>query len=444
MTASSATFRIAVIGAGPAGFYTAEALLRASPEIAVDVYDKLPTPFGLVRYGVAPDHPKLKEVAHTFSRIARMPGFSFWGNVEVGADLDLLDLRAAYHAVVIATGAQADRKLQLEGSDLDGVHSATEFVSWYNGHPEFADWDFDLSGETAVVVGQGNVALDVARMLAKPAHTLSRTDVSGPAFDAIARSKVRRIYVVGRGAPERAACTAKELREFLAIPDLTSITLPEELNHTSQDSPVGAIFTLMKERKVTKRKRCYFRFYLKPRWIRRSEEGLEVAFRRGWPAPNGSDDRLTRLNASLVISSIGRRSVPIEAAPFDPLTGTIPNVEGQVLRGRRIERGLFVTGWAKRGPLGTIGSNRADAMETAAHVVAQLPELPVPPNGPDRLRRRVLCAGKQIVDFPQWERLDEEERRRGLPLGKPREKVTDTREMLRICARRGGEPVRAR
>ena len=327
--------------------------------------------------------------------------------------------------------------MDVPGADLDGVWAATELVSWYNGHPDFAHREFDLSGKSAVIIGQGNVALDVARMLLTPPNLLASTDVTHAAWMCLRKSRIQRVHVVGRSAPERAKCTARQLRKFLTIPGCRSIACANELSETPELSPVGAVFKRLSVSQALGEKRCTFRFFLKPVSICKKGADLEVTFEKSLGQDKPAGDNI-RLSAAIVVTSIGRKSKPIDAAPFDPATGTIPNDEGRVVGSHGVVPGLFVTGWVKRGPSGTIGSNRADAAETAGHVVEQLPHLPDPARSREEMVRKVLWKGCQIINFDQWRRLDDVEILRGVKRGKPREKVVDRAEMVRICTSRPG------
>src|SRR6266567_3014082 len=337
----SGPLRVAVVGSGPAGFYAAGALLDADIPVEVDMIERLPTPWGLVRLGVAPDHPKLKTVSRAFERIALKPGFRFFGNVEVGRDLSPGDLTRLYDAVVYTFGAQTDRRLGIPGEDLPGSWSATEFVAWYNGHPDYQELAFDLSVERVVVIGNGNVALDIARMLALTHEEPAPTDATDASIAAIAASPIREIVVVGRRGPAQASFTTPELQEMGELAGADVVVDPRE--------PEG------------KPRRVVLRFFRSPVAILGEErvEGMELvrneldANERAVP----TDERET-LACGLVFRSVGYHGVELPGVVFDAKTGTIPN------EGGRVEPGVYSAGWIKRGPTGVIGTNKKDATET--------------------------------------------------------------------------------
>jgi ferredoxin--NADP+ reductase len=433
MTPAAARYRVAIIGAGPSGFYAAEALLRSGQSASVDMFERLPVPYGLVRFGVAPDHPKLKQVTKVFDRIARMDNFRFFGGVEIGTTLSISALRSCYHAVVIASGASISRQLDVPGERLSGSHQAADFVAWYNGHPEFRHHAFDVSGERAVIIGHGNVALDVARILAKTADELHHTDIAAHALDALAESRIRDIYLVGRGGPQQTRFAAKELQEFAELADCN----PEaELDGFALPAPdacldaeaQAALATLRSFSKPvgTSRRRCIFLFGLAPLSIAGNGRVQHMLFRRqgGDGSPNVAVD------CDLVFSSIGRRTAPISGVPYDEASGVHANIEGRLTVDGTPLAGLYVCGWGKRGPRGTIGTNRACSVETVDHVLADLPRLDEPPAHPESLFGASANRIPHYVDYPGWERIDAEEVARGAAKGKPREKLVALDEMI--------------
>ncbi|HZT53363.1 MAG TPA: FAD-dependent oxidoreductase, partial [Gaiellaceae bacterium] len=348
--------RVAVVGSGPAGFYAAGALLAAEPPVEVDMFERLPTPWGLVRLGVAPDHPKLKTVSRAFERIAEQPGFRFLGNVEVGRDLHHADLVRLYDAVVYAVGAQTDRRLGIPGEDLPGSWAATEFVAWYNGHPDYQQLSFDLDVERAVVIGNGNVALDVARMLALTHAELAPTDATDAAIEAIAASSLREIVVVGRRGPAQASFTTPELQEMGELAGADVVVDPAELEGAQpRDTNAERNLAVLREfaaRPVQGRpRRVVFRFYRSPVAVLGAErvEGVElvrnVLDEHGRAVPTGERELL---ECGLVFRSVGYRGVALPGVPFDPRSGTIPN------EGGRVAPGVYCAGWIKRGPTGVI------------------------------------------------------------------------------------------
>jgi NADPH-dependent glutamate synthase beta subunit-like oxidoreductase len=446
---ASNPLRVAIVGSGPSGFYAAEALLQSEHTTEVDILERLPVPYGLVRYGVAPDHPRLKDVADTYAAIARHPRFSFIGNVSFGTDFTLKELADCYHAVIFATGAATDRRLGIAGEDLQGSHAATSFVGWYNGHPDYRDLEFDLSGESAVIIGQGNVAIDVCRILAKSTDELRKTDIATHALDALAESRIREIHLIGRRGPVQARFTTKELRELGQLsgcdpfvdPDdlLLSETCKSELSDVRE--PVRArnleIFRGFSSRQQEKPKCCRIHFCLSPREARGGHRLEELVLERtrlvgaaGRQEAIGTGETVS-IKAGLMIRSVGYSGLPLDGVPFDEKLGTVPNKDGRVAMTLPNGFPVYVTGWIKRGPTGIIGTNRADSMATVATLLADLPSFGAQP----KLGREAsvaLLAQRSVrsVSFHNWESIDKAEKARGLPLGKPREKFTRISEML--------------
>jgi ferredoxin--NADP+ reductase len=426
--------RIAVIGSGPSGFYVTEALLRAGVPLTVDMFEQLPVPYGLVRFGVAPDHPKLKLVTAAFDRIATTPGFRFIGGVAVGRDVTLNELRESYDAVVLATGADVSRSLGIPGEDLPGSHHAGDFVGWYNGHPDFRDCQFDLGCEAATVIGHGNVALDVARILAKTVDELRRTDIAAHALEVLAESRIREIHVVGRGNPSQAKFTAKELRDFLELDESDASVLsrdvtPDDFTPENPEDPELAeklsLLRAFAQQVSTKRRRCVFRFGLSPLAIGGRGRVEAIAFAQR--ASLGIED----INCGLVFRSVGRRTARLAGIPYNELRGVHANIEGRVADGSSVIAGLYVCGWSKRGPSGTIGTNRGCGMATAEAVIADLPVGGGQrSDGPDALLARLRQRVARIVNYRDWVAIDAAEKRRGVPLGKPREKFVSVADML--------------
>jgi ferredoxin--NADP+ reductase len=435
--------RVAVVGSGPAAFYSAEALLKAATPCQVDMFERLPAPFGLVRYGVAPDHPKLKSVVSVFERIAMVPGFRFFGNVEVGRDVAIDLLRRAYDAVVIATGAGAEQRLDVPGIDLPGCHTATEFVGWYNGHPDYAARSFDLSGRHAIVVGQGNVAVDVCRILARPVAELRRTDIADHALAALAESRVADIQLVGRRGPAQAKFTTRELRELGALPDVAAHAEVRELELNAEsraeledkgnEVPRRNLEVLRDFacRNGDAPRSIRVRFLLAPVRVEGNCRVERLVLQRnrlvGPPfaqqaAPTGEE---ITLPCDLLVSSIGYRGVPIPGVPFDARTATIPHRSGRVLReDGAVMLGLYCVGWIKRGATGVIGTNRACALETVESMLADRESWP---RGEHREPAEFLHG---IVSWQDWLRLDAIEKAHGRIRDRPRVKVTQVDAML--------------
>jgi ferredoxin--NADP+ reductase len=441
--------RVAVVGSGPSGFYAAEALLQAEVVAEVDLLERLPVPYGLVRFGVAPDHARLKAVTQVFEQVAGHERFRFFGNVALGRDVSVEELQARYHAVVVATGAAADRKLGIPGEQLGGVHAASDFVGWYNGHPDCSALRFDLSQEVAVVVGQGNVALDVCRLLAKPVDALRGTDIAEHALDALAASRVREIHLVGRRGPAQARFTHKELRELCGLPGWRVVLEPEalalndasraELDHPDRANEARNLQILnglcagSAEAGLRTIRLHFQRAPVALHGVGRLERVVLEAQRLAGPPfgqraePTG---RLLELEAGLLFRSVGYRSSAIPGLPFDPQAGTVPHREGRVVRGAEPLRGWYVTGWIKRGPTGIIGTNRLDSVETVARLLEDLPELDAPRPGRASLDALLRSRGRTVVGFDGWRAIECAERQRGGERGKPAEKFVHVADML--------------
>lgn len=433
-------FRVAVAGAGPAGFYTAEALLHSDAGIAVDLYDRLPTPYGLVRYGVAPDHPKLKQVTSVFAGIAALPGFRFFGNVAVGTDVSVEVLRRHYHAVVICCGAERDRALGVPGANLPGVHGGMAFVGWYNGHPYQRDLAPDLSGRTAIVLGLGNVALDVARILAKPPEALAQTDIAAHALAALRRSNIGRIIVAARSGPAQARCTEKELREFGSIPDCAS-TAQSGLYQLPPQTGVSSIFEKFSgDVAGTVPRQCHFAFGMRPIAILGDDRVRNVRFAKlpimdGAAQAEAAGGTTIDIAADLVVTCIGSEATLVPGLPYADGQSVISNTRGRVVDTHGgVVPGLYASGWIKRGANGTIGTNRADAVETVACLIADLGALPKPASPINALTGAGTRVAERGISFAQWEWLDQVERNLGSEASKPREKITDVKAMISSLA----------
>ena len=446
--------RVAIVGSGPAGFYAAGQLLaNVDPVVEVDVFDRLPTPWGLVRFGVAPDHPKIKSVTRVFEKTARLPGFRFHGNVEVGADVSHEQLAAAYDAVLYAVGTAGDRKLGIDGEDLPGSHAATEFVAWYNGHPDYADLDFDLSAERAVVIGNGNVALDVARMLALSADELAATDTADHALESLRASSVREIVVLGRRGPVQAAFTNPELRELADLQIADVIVAPEEVELDPLSAAALAEMDVTTRRNVEvladyaklqpagRPRRLELRFLLSPVAIEGDGHVEAIVVERN-EIVLGEDGALRaratgereRIETGLVLRSIGYVGAPLPGVPFDGARSTVLNDAGRVVDPDTREPlpGVYAAGWIKRGPSGVIGTNKKCAQETTNLLLADQAagRLPEPTSTPEELLESLRAAGTRVVDYSGWEAIDAHERSLGEPTGRPRVKLVRRDEML--------------
>ncbi len=449
--------RVALVGSGPAGFYTAEQVLKHEGTHAeVDMFDRLPTPYGLVRFGVAPDHPKIKSVIRVYERTAARPEFRFFGNVEVGTDVTVEELRERYHAVVFAYGTSLDRHLGIPGEDLPGSHSATEFVNWYNAHPDFADRRFDLSCERVVVVGNGNVATDVARMLALTPEELAETDTADHAIEALADCGVKEIVVLGRRGPAQASFTNPEVRELgeMADADIEVDPAEMELDEISRqwlDSDAAdptnrrnvEIFTeFSKRRPEDKNKKIVMRFLRSPVEIQGDGKVERIVVARNELQRDDSGriravdtgERET-IECGMVLRSIGYRGVPIDGVPFDEGRGLIHNQGGRVHDGSgEVVPGLYAVGWIKRGPSGVIGTNKKDAQETVDRLFEDLEaeKLPDPELAVDRGAIESLLAERQPehITFEGWQAIDAAEVEAGKPHGRPRVKFCRVGELV--------------
>src|SRR5262245_27536498 len=383
--------RVAIVGAGPAGFYAADQLLRQDRlAVQVDMLDRLPTPFGLVRFGVAPDHQKIKAVTAAFDKTASHPSFRFYGNIELGKDVTLPDLRAHYHQILFTTGAQTDRRMGIPGEDLAGSHPATEFVAWYNGHPDYRDYRFDLQQERVAVVGVGNVAVDVARILCRTTEELAKTDIADYALEALAASRVRDVYLLGRRGPAQAAFTNPEIKELGELPGADIAAVPDEVEldplsraalEKTPDRATAKKVEILQEyaRRPPsgKPRRLVLRFLVSPVELSGDAAGHVVGMRLVKNAlsatPAGTlqarpTDRHDELPVGLVFRSVGYRGVPLPGVPFHDSWGVILNEKGRVIdpETRQPMPGEYAAGWIKRGPTGVIGTNKPDAAETVA------------------------------------------------------------------------------
>ena len=444
--------RVAVVGSGPSGFYAAEALLKSSLTVQVDMIERLPVPFGLVRFGVAPDHPKLKQPTAIFDQVAQSPNFHFMGNVTVGRDLSVEQLQRTHHAVLFACGAESDRRLGLVNEDLPGSHTATEFVGWYNGHPDYRERQFDLSGDTAVIIGHGNVALDVARILCKPVDQLRTTDIAEHALDVLAGSRVRHVHLIGRRGPAQASFTAKELRELGELPECGVAVASEDLQLGAtcrQELENKSNFNAAKNVEIfrdwstraeePRQKRIHFHFHRSPVALTGTArlEGVTLERNALEGPPHEQASRGTgltsELDCGLLFRSVGYRGVPMPGVPFDAARGVFPNDAGRI----GTMPGLYAVGWIKRGPSGVIGTNRACAVATVQGLLADVPRLDARPRAAAEGLDALLRGGRPtVVSYADWRRIDEEERRRGAAGGKPREKITRVSDMLSVAGLR--------
>lgn len=470
MTATLGTsdnpLRVAVIGSGPSGFYAAEHLQEQDGRaIQVDMYDRLPTPFGLVRGGVAPDHQKIKSVTRVYDRIAGHPEFRFYGNVELGRDLTHEDFVAYYHAIIYAVGARTDRRMGIPREHLPGSHSATEFVGWYNAHPDYRSLGFDLSSRSAVVVGNGNVAMDLARILASPAELLAGTDIAEHALEALGQSGIREIHVLGRRGPAQAAFTNKELKELGELPgvdvivdrgaielDPLSAAQVARTDDRTRDRNLDILREYAERSPSGAGTRIVLHFLVSPVEIVGQDrvEGLVMAHNELYESDDGSlrarsTDERTTLSAGLVFRAIGYQGVPISGVPFDAMSGVIPNEAGRIIDPRTGEPvpGEYVVGWIKRGPRGIIGTNKPDSQETTSMLLADLEagRLEKPDVPSRKVLERLLGERRQdYVSYEDWQLIDLLEQERGRASGdRPRLKFSRVEEMLHALQERKRE-----
>jgi ferredoxin--NADP+ reductase len=430
----------AVVGSGPAGFYTAEALEKAYGEKArIDILDRYPVPYGLIRFGVAPDHQSLKAVSKRYDKVAESAGVDFIGNVCAGRDVSVAELLDLYDAVILAIGAPHDRKLGIPGEDLPGVVGSAEFVGWYNGHPEFADLDPPLDGAHAVVVGAGNVALDCARILSKTRHEFEGSDIVGHALDALDKSAIRTVTILGRRGPHQVAMTPKELGELghleAALPVVDLNDFPPREADEALEPGLRKSVTILREFaniRANKRKSMIFDFFAKPLRIEGEGRAERIVVERTELDEKGSargTGETYEVPASLIITAIGYSTPPIEGVAYDERGGKFLNENG------RIGDRLYAVGWARRGPTGTIGTNRPDGYEVAEQIAAAMPAGGTGEReGAAGLKRLLESRGVMPTDYDDWRKIEESETARARP-GSPREKFVRHEEWLQAIGR---------
>ncbi len=430
---------VAVVGSGPAGFYTAAALLALpDPRVRIDMYERLPTPGGLVRAGVAPDHPKIRSISDQFARIAAHERFRFFGNVEVGTHVTREELLARYDVVVYCVGAPADRTLDVPGENLPGVVAARDFVGWYNGHPDFRDLTFDLAVRHAVVIGNGNVALDVARILVTPPDRLATTDIADHALEALRGSLIEHVMVVGRRGPGQASFTSPELRELAELTGAAVIVDPRQVETVPHEDQLAHVprhnLQILREYAGTRtagRRRLTLRFLASPIEFRGDGRVEAVVLGHNRPAPDGRVVPTCAreiVPAGLVLRAVGYRGVPLPGVPFDDVTGTIPHHDGRVEGGDR----EYVAGWIKRGPNGIIGTNKKDSTDTVHAIAADLVTKPPPLSSvtPEEIETWLRARQPDLVDLAGWAAIEAAEREAGEGSGRPRVKLCGWDELL--------------
>jgi ferredoxin/flavodoxin---NADP+ reductase len=459
--------RVAIVGSGPSGFYAAQHLQKqANLIVQIDMFDRLPTPFGLVRGGVAPDHQTIKSVTKVYDKIAAEPNFRFYGNVEIGKDIRHEELTQFYHAVIYAVGAQTDRRMGILGEDLIGTHAASEFVGWYNAHPDYRESQFDLTKERVAVIGNGNVAMDVIRILAKTYDELKTTDIADYALDALKESKVKEIYVFGRRGPAQAAFTNPEIKELGELADADIIVRPEEArldplskedlerNHDSMAEKNIAILQEFARRmnsdtgklRAPKTRRIYMRFLASPVELIGTEYVEKIRIVKNELVLGGDDSLRAKatdweqtIPVDLVFRSIGYKGLPMPGLPFDDKAGTIPNDKGRVMNGATPVIGTYAVGWIKRGPSGIIGTNRPDSVETVETLLEDLnAEKLMTPGTPAResIENLLNVRKPQWVSYADWQILDRMEQARGMAADRLRVKFSRVDEMIAALAER--------
>ena len=418
-------YKIAIVGAGPAGYFAAQALQNLQTEelqFSIDMIERLPTPWGLVRSGVAPDHPKIKTVSKVFEKVANVPNFRLFGNIELGSDLTIEQLRERYDAVVIATGSALGKTLGIPGEDLPGSMSAATFVPWYNAHPDFKDEVIDLSCDTAVVIGAGNVAMDVARMLALEPSELDPTDTADHAIDLFKRSAVRTVVISARRGPEHAAFTSPELRELPKLEhtnvEISRVDIDEAIARAGEDiekdtkSNLDAMLLIANREPTNHERTMKFQFLATPVEIKGDGRVEEVIFKK-----TGGDETFS-IKCGLVITAIGYQAASLEGIPYE--NGKVVNIDG------RVAPETYVVGWAKRGPSGVIGTNKSDAAEVMKLLVEDLKS---PKNAGDISD---VITHNKVVTQSHWQAINEAEIAAGEPLGKPRRKAVVREELLKL------------
>lgn len=470
MTATIGTpqnpLRVAIIGSGPSGFYAADHLQKQKNlSVEIAMFERLPTPYGLVRGGVAPDHQKIKSVTRVYERIAQQSNFRFYGHVNFGVDITHDDLARHYHAIIYAVGAQTDRELGIPGENLPGSHAATEFVGWYNGHPDYKNLQFDLTQTSVAIIGVGNVAMDVTRILARTTDELLETDIADYALEALKHSSVKDIYVLGRRGAAQAAFTNPEIKELGEMDGADIIVDPQEvaLDEYSQEAlnedrvALGNVQIMTRYSQVApagKAKRIIMRFLVSPVEIIGTDrvEAIKVVHNVLVKREDGSlaakpTDKTEIIPVGLVFRSVGYRGVPLPGVPFYDKWGTIPNDAGRVLTTQGGEQviGDYCVGWIKRGPSGVIGTNKPDSVETVEKLLedVQAGKL-LSPDAPttEAVDALLQSRGVQVVTFADWLILDQLEQSNGTNQGRPRIKFTDSPSMLAaLAAHKESNPV---
>ena len=452
----SRNLRVAIIGAGPAGFYAAEGLIKNLENVSVDIIEALPTPYGLVRYGIAPDHQKIKSVSRLYERTAADPRVNLLANVNFGTDINIAEINKHYDAVVFTTGASSDRSLGIKGEDLAGSISATDFVAWYNGLPAYKDFISSLDAKAVAVIGVGNVAVDVVRILAKSVDELATTDITDHSLEVLKESQVKDIYMIGRRGPAQAKYTTKELRELGELVnadifvDKEDLVLDEESQKVAdKDRAISKQLTELakyaQRKPEGKARRVHIKFLASPTEIKGKSkvEAIVLEKNRLEPTPSGyinavGTGQFETLPVDMVLRSVGYRGVKLPDISFDEKRGIIPNADGRVLTeaNGEIVKGQYVAGWIKRGPSGVVGTNKADAVITIKNLIEDFNDASLssdPNKSPEAVLQLLADKGVDVVSFEEWKKLDNYEITQGEKQGRPRVKVVDTDKMLKIA-----------
>ena len=449
--------RVAIIGSGPAGFYTVSNFLKQTDlTVEMDMFERLPTPFGLVRAGVAPDHQKYKTVTRAYDKSAQHSSFRFFGNVEYGTDITLEDLKDHYHQIMFATGAPSDRNLGIPGEELTGSHSATDFVAWYNGHPDCTDFKFDLSQESVAVIGLGNVAIDVARILCKTDAELASTDMADYALDALRASNVKNVYVLGRRGPAQAAFTPPEIKEmgeledadvFVPVDEATLDSASQAELDASGDKNVKKNVAVIEEfSQRTERdnsRHLTIRFLVSPTELigeNGAVSAIKIVKNEAYADENGgvkarATDQEEIIPVGMVFRSVGYRGAPVAEVPFDDYNGTIQNTEGRITDDDKNPlTGMYVAGWIKRGPTGVIGTNKTDAQETVNHMAedARAGAVFEPTKSAEDVVSLLSGRKPDVITYSDWNKIDEHELSNGAASDRPRVKLTNIEDMLAV------------
>lgn len=444
--------RIAIVGSGPSGFYAADDLLKQSLTVKIDMFDKLPVPYGLVRYGVAPDHGKIKNVTKVFEKTANDPRFTFMGNVTVGKNISVFELKKFYDAIIFSYGAESDRQLGIAGEDLVGSYTATEFVAWYNGHPDFQDHHFDFSQEVAVIVGQGNVAMDVARILCKTTEELKKTDITQHALEVLAESKIKEVHVYGRRGPVQASFTPPEIKEMGELSDTYPIVNPtdlelneaslaelEDTTHASRKKNYEILKHFTTIAPENRKRKFFMHFYRSPIEIigkgRVQQAKFEINKLTGTAGSQKvrGTGKYETIDCGTFFRSVGYVGIPIKGLPFSSQSGIVPNQAGRIQDSEAIYNGMYVAGWIKRGASGIIGTNKPCSEETVKSLIEDIQHLnPCETPSTDAVLKFLKDREVRVVSFIDWKKIDAAEIERGTALGKPREKFVRVTGMLSV------------